>query len=503
MQRTILLGAAAALAALLGLAPYGFGLMAEKTYQRFIERPPGPGEPVPTAKSYVRGWFSSRAQAEIRVDAALLKTYQPYLRGLGITPPDPLIFTADEVIGHGPWPLAGLSGGGVPFLPVQAEIHTTITPDPATREFLAHFTAAGDPYRITRTLCLGGSQRLRFQSRAGKIVLPAPNPHAGGLAGGASLLWEGVRFSASFSPNLETSRTTASAGAVRFLLPGAEMSFQAVEVNADSASGPQRLKVGATSTRIGSARLMLTLRAKDSLDLSAGGLKITTSVAPANESLKRLFALEVNDLGIAGKHYGPGVYTQEIRHLDPAALARLEQAWPQPAWRGTADPDEERALLERWVGALLDVARHSPELEVTRLSLKTEDGEIHGKAKVSVRGDRVAPAGSGAASLLGLLDSEAEIVVPAGVLEALMQAQLRRSLGASTGAGQTPNLSEEQIRSLAAPATRQKIQALVALNYLVEEEKNYRIRLSYKEGRLLLNGQPLPQARHRDASSVR
>ena len=501
MKRAILLGAAAALAAVLGLAPYGFGLMAESTYRQFIERPPGPGEPVLAAKSFIRGWFSSRAETEIRVDATLLERYRPYLRGLGLTPPDPLTFTADEVIGHGPWPLAFLTGGGAPFLPVQAEIHTTLTPDPATREFLAHFTAAGGPYRMTRTLCLGGSQRLRFQSREGKIELPAPNPHAGGMAGPGSLLWEDLRLSASFSPNLETSRTTASAGAVSFLLPGAEISLQTVEVSADSAPGPQRLKVGGTSTRIGSARL--TLAAKDRLDLSAQGLKITTSVAPADESLKHLFDLEVNDLGIAGKHYGPGAYEQEIRHLDPAALARLKRAWPQPTSRGTVDPDEERALLEKWVGALLDVARHSPELEVTRLILKTEAGEIHGKARASVRGGRVAPAGTGAASLLGLLDADAEIVVPAGVLEALMQAQLRRSLGASTAAGQTPKMSEEQIRSLAAPATRQKIQALVALNYLIEEGENFSIRLSYKEGRLLLNGQPLPQARRRDASSVR
>jgi hypothetical protein len=162
------------------------------------------------------------------------------------------------------------------------------------------------------------------------------------------------------------------------------------------------------------------------------------------------------------------------------AIRELQQDEPDLAsfwWR--------LLLSERLARLLSDLARASPELSLTRVSLHTPDGAIRARVQARVDGNRLlAPGYLG--QLLQTIDAEAEGEAPASWVRATAIAQVRRALRARSRLAAW--LPDSTLDVLAATITDQQLRRLVEQEYLVLDGNLYKSKARYTYGQLLVQG---------------
>lgn len=438
------------LLALLGAAaaPYWFGMQAEHAYDELLQQAARDGRFTVSNAHYERGWLVSTADATITPSAL------------------PLGVTVTSTIHHGPFPLIG---------ELQWTAHTALVTSQIGLPF-----PPGLPPLTARTLI-----HLDRQSET-RLELPA-HKHAWPEGGGVE--WQAG--SGEFSASGEARRVKAS-----FVLPALEIrsseahaTFTRLGLNVDRRPAPSGLSLVDFSMSLD--RLAASgPQGKPTL----AGLRLGMGSEESAGTLSLSFNFEFRELNDGEAAYGPAQLTLKLGKLDSALLAKYQQ---QLTAAESAPAAEQQAMIGKTLELVAGLARKAPELELTRLSLKTPGGEISGSGKLVLDGGKLDVA-ENPMLLLSALNGEGKILVPNGVVKALAEKDIRRKIDELKAKGslseqEAKKLTPEKLAQVSAKMLPRTMDEVARGHHLVPDGLDYKLNATFKQGRLLVNGKPLEQ----------
>ena len=105
------------------------------------------------------------------------------------------------------------------------------------------------------------------------------------------------------------------------------------------------------------------------------------------ENVNLILRYQLGEMRVGDERFGPGQLIMELRHLDAAALVKFKNEMDD-LYRGNLPPPQAAMMLAaKGLELIGTLAKKAPELEITRLSIKTREGEISGRAKFGIFGD--------------------------------------------------------------------------------------------------------------------
>ena len=457
---TAVVAAAAGLLLLTALAlPFWFGLRAEKSYLALLAQLSRRSGLQFTSAHYERGWFSSTAETVIR------------------HPQIPIELIARHRISHGPFPVDRILAGDWQFTPVQARITSQIVLNAPAGQNAPDLP----PLNTETTFELNGDGALH----AGM----APIRKTG--AQGQVIDWSGFGGDIRFDREWKKIRFEVRIPALTLGTPGRAggLSLSKLALRSDLREGVAGYLFGDSALSVGQLQFGA---AGGPLDVN--GLEISGSVRPAGENLDLMLRFRVEAVRAADEHFGPGDLTIEARHLDTAALVKFKNE-VDAVYRGNPPPAQAALMMAgKAMELIAALSRQAPELEITKLSFKTRQGEITGKAKFVLDG-RKFNAAQNPLQLLMALSGQGELAIPAPVLKQMLTPAIRRDVEAYQRSGAlTPQdmarLTPQAMGEIVDRAFPQYLSRNGFTRYFVDDGGLYKMVVSIRRGQLLVNGQP-------------
>jgi len=447
-------------AALVGL-PFWLGTEAEKTYQTLLERASRSSGLVLKGKTYERGWFRSSAETLIRY------------------PGLPLELTATHKIDHGPFPLTRWLQGDFSLTPIQARVESEVrVAAPAGQGGMATLP----PLTADLTIDLRGDGRVR-------ITLP-PSRTQG--ADGARFDWRGMSGDIDFDREWKKFRLELQAPGFSFTKASdnaTEVSVSNITLRANLHEGTAGYLFGDNAFAIGQMNFQ-----SPPAHVTLQGMEIASSTRAVGESVNMVLDYKIQAVNAAAEHYGPGQLTVELRKLDATTLMKFKNEM-ETIYRKDLPPAQASLMtLGKSMELIGALSKKAPELEITRLSFKTAEGELQGKGKLVLDGSK-ANIAENPMLLLTALSGNLELSIPPGMVRQILAPLILSDIESYRRTG---TLSAKERANLD-PATMAKVvdQALplyLAQNpftrNLVLEKDMYKLRASIRRGQLLVNDTP-------------
>lgn len=437
--------------------PYWFGLETEKTYTAMLDQLSRNSGLQFTGKNYERGWLSSTAETVIRHPEASFE------------------IVASHLIHHGPLPLDRVMEGKwrLAQAHITSQIHlgaagkenaSALPPVTATTTF--HFNGAGTVHAEMPPVKKTGAQRQLID-------------------------WRGMDVDITFDREWKKIRLEARLPALILATPGkqGEFSLSKLSLRSDMYEGTAGYFFGDGALTVG--RLEFG-GATERVSLQE--LEVSTSARPAGDNVNLVIRYQLGEARTGDERFGPGQLVMEMRHLDAAALMKFKNE-VDGIYRGKLPAPQAAMMVAGKAMELIGtLSRKAPELEITRLSFKTPEGEISGRAKFVLDG-RKTDLIQNPMKLLTSLVGDVEISIPASVVKKLLTPQIRRDIEAYREGGA---LSEEEMAKLD-PEKLAEIVDRVFPQYmsrneftrnLAEENGLYKLTLTLRQGQMLVNGKP-------------
>lgn len=435
----IALGALALVLLLLTALPWWLGWQAEKTYRALLDELAATTGAVTAVRRYDRGWLRSEAESEIRLNG-----------------PAPVLVVRLR-LDHGPLALEGLA-------PIMAHVRGELRPTaPAGAAPLASLTVQG-------TTDLRGTTRLAFAWPAGRLA----------VAGGA-LEWQPLRGRLSVERDAQRLEMQLDAPAIHFAgEDGSGWRLEAPQLRAELREAAGGFPLG--NITAGAARLVYVPD-----DVIDGG-KLSASARLNGEGLMLAVGAQLQSWKHGEETIGPGELMLEARRIEPSALLPLLRALP-----ALSRPAEAAAAAKLAPLAAM-LARKAPEAEIVTLRLRHASGELNGHGRLLFDGRRLganAPPGR----LLTALAGELDLTLPANLVRAWLAPAIRRDLATQRVDGK---LTATEVARLAPEAEAHIVAEALPLylaehpyaRLLVPADGHYRLAVSLKQGRLLINNEP-------------
>ncbi len=429
---------------------YWFGIQAENAYREMLDQAARDGRFTLSDSRYERGWFSSNATATVTPAAV------------------PLPLTVSGTIHHGPFPMP--EGFPPEWLPLTAVIDNRI----------ALASVANLPSLTARTrIDLDRQNTTQLEFPAYKLTRD-----------GSTIEWQAMRGELSGGGDSRRLATSLQTASLQFSGADGDLRLSTLSVRAERKPAPSGLSL--VDFSLGADKLSSKRAAGQTV---LDGLKLTMSSDEKDGNLGITLAAEFRQLHDGNKTYGPAQFALRLSRLDSAALLRFQQQ--VAADKSGASPEPPLNPLGKAMETLGALARKSPELELTRLSVKTPDGEFTGRGRLTLDGSNL-DAADNPLLLVSTLGGEGEISLPSGLVKALAERDIERRLEEHKRRG---DLSAEEIRQLTPEKTAEikrkalpgAIEGVVRNLHLVADGDHYRARAALTRGRLLVNGQPLEQ----------
>lgn len=462
MKRIALTAAAGVLGLMLLTAlalPFWFGREAEKSYHAMLQQLARGGWLHFSDNNYRRGWLSSTAETVIGQAGV------------------PVEIVARHRISHGPFPLDRILAGDWRLTPVQARITSEVyLADPGTGKPLAF-----PPLTAETTFQLNGDGVVHAEIPPVRKSGPQEQVFDWqGLSGDLRFdrEWKNIRFDARM-PSLTVTAPGPQTG-LRLSMVSLHSDMQegiAGYFFGDGALTIDRLELGGAGGRVG-----------------LQGLKISSSARPAADNVNMVLRYEIADVHTAQEHFGPGQLVIELRQLDAATLMKFKNEM-DVLYHGKRPPPQAALMAAGKTLALLGaLSKKAPELDITRLSFQTREGDIDGQGKFVLDGRGRDIAGN-PVQLLNALSGRFEISFPEPVLKRLLTPAILRDIEAlrqsgALSAGDMARLDRQTTAEIVDRAFPQYLARNEFTRLLVEDHGVYKLATSVRRGQLLINGQP-------------
>ena len=450
------------IAAVAGL-PYWFGVQAESAYQAMLQKLNDGGELIVNNSSFQRGWFESTA------DTSFTLTNLPTVS-----------VSMLHRISHGPLPL----DDEFQLQPLLARVKSQISiglPGGAIKP---------PPMTGKTSVYLAGNSSTRIDMEP--YNKPAPKA---GETDVFDLEWKGLSGNYTLSADYKNLKGEFNAPVLRFSFKDGGFVLNKLSLSVDTQESASGLNTG--NVALGVDKLMMDDRKKGE-SISLDGLRLGSDTQEAGGNLNSTLTFQFRAMESGDSKQGAAQINLQLRKLDVASLVKFQNE--VRALRKQKMPPEQvnMMVLGKTMELLGQLAKKSPELEVTKLSFKAEDGEVTGKAKFVLDGSQL-DVGGNPMLMLKALSGEGEISLPDSIVRLLAEPDVKRDLEVLKTSGK---LSENEIAKLTpkriAAITTQAIKELpqyrenvVSRLKLVADGPNYKIVAALKDGQLRVNNEPL------------
>lgn len=459
MKKKILVGLLAALAAP-GGAVYWYGRETENAFQALATDFGRSAGAQVTIKRYERGWLGARAETEIA------------LQGM------PATLTLAHAIDHGPVDLGRWLQGELDLELFQARVRSELTGLRLPAQNL-NLAFPKPPLVADTVVGFSGALESRLHLAASRDLAPWEPPFQWAAGSGTLVA----------SPDLKRYELDATLPSLRLAgeppIPAA-LELRNLRVRSQMAEGAHGYSFGTTTLDLG--RLSFGAQA------NATALSFKATTKPAGPHLELVAEYRAGELEIGGQKAGPAEIAVEVRKLDLASLARFREELKEIYGRKL--PEQQAALMAagKSLALVTALAEKSPELEVTRLSLKTGSGEITGRASLVLDGSR-SDVRTNPMRLLTALRGDAEMYVPAPLLRPLVAPLVQQDLAAYRARGV---LSDREMAALRGDAFTRVVDRAMPVylarhdlgRWLQSDGERYRLKAALRHGQFLVNDRP-------------
>ena len=460
---TFLMVVVAVLIVAVAALPYWFGMQAEDAYNAMLQKLAAGGELTVTNNNFQRGWFESTADTTF-----------------GITDLPGASLSVLHRVSHGPLPL----DEDFQPQPLLARLKSQISIS------LPGGMVKLPPMNGKTSVYLAGNSVTRLEMEPYKKAAPKA-----GEAEPFELEWKGLSGEFALSADYKNLKGEMNAPLLQFAFKNGSFNMNKLQLSVDTQESPSGLDTGSMAFSVDKLRMDDKAKAEQ---ISIDGLRLSTSTQEAGGSVNSSLTFQFRGLEAGGSKQGAGQIGMQLRKLDVATLVKFQKEVRELRKQKLPPEQVNMMVMGKTMELLGQLAKKSPELEITKLSFKAEDGEVTGRAKFVLDGSQLDVSGN-PMLMLKALSGEGEISLPDSIVRLLAEPDVRRDVEALKSSGK---LSEKEIAKLTpkrmAAITTQAISDLpqykdnvIARLRLVKEGANYRIVAALKDGQLRVNNEPL------------
>lgn len=438
--------------------PYWFGRETEKTYNVLLAQLSGSSGFHFTGKNYERGWFSATAETIIS------------------HPQFPLELIVRHRISHGPLPLDRLLEGDWQLIPAQARITSQISLNTPVNKNLLSLP----PLSTEIVFLLNGDGTLHAE------IPPVKTTSAQGVV----VDWHGVSGDLRFDRAWRKIRFDAQMPslAVTDASQQRDVTLSALSLHSDTEEGIAGYSFGDASLRLGLFELG-TAAGRVALQ----GLELSSTARPVGDNVSLVIRYALDELRVADEKAGPGEVVLEARQLDANALVKFKNELDALYHSNLPPAQAGQIMAGKALALIATLSKKAPEADA-HLSFKTKEGEITGHGKFMLDG-RKRDFDKDPMQMLMAFNGNFELAIPAPVLKHLLTPQIRRDIAAfhQKGALTADDLAHLGPEAVAEIVDRVFPQYLVRNEFtrlLLEDNGIYRLKLTLRQGQLLINGKP-------------
>lgn len=442
--------------------PFWFGMETEKAYNNIVQELSS-GTAI-SGQRYERGWLSSTAETTMAISGS------------------PLTVSMVHRISHGPVAIDRILGGDFALTPAMAFVNSELRLVPkkgSGAAWLMEFTR-GMAALSARTV-------VDFNGNA-ETTLEVPPSRSKGKTGTA-FNSRGMSGTIAFHNRGQRVNIELRVPALSLTSDSGDFSLKNLTYRFDSSASM-------AGYMFGNSTLQLT-------ELSAGpgfalnGLRLTTRSKPSGPNLTATVDYRVQAIKSGTDEHGPGELSLVLRKLDAKALQRFNQQYNQIAKRGLPEQQASMMAMAEMMKLIAALSKKAPELEMTKLSFKTKEGELTGNAKIVLDGSDLDIAANPFLALRAL-SGQGELSIPPSMVKAILTPTILQDVKVFERTGQ---LSSREAAKLT-PAVMARIVDQAYPTYLsrngftkmlVRRGPVYRISASFSNGELRVNGKPLQQ----------
>lgn len=444
------LGAAAA-----GL-PFWFGMQAEEAYKAMLDEMTKSGDIAVTNNNFQRGWLDSTIDTTFTVSGT------------------PVTISALHRVSHGPLPI----DDNFEFQPLLAKVKSDISIG------LPAGTAKLPPLTAQTVVYLAGNSHSKLGM--------TPSASKAGETPGYD--WKGLSGSIDTSADFKTSKGEVIAPLLKLAgKDGGNMEMSKFKLNWDQQKGTSGFDLGTVTATID----------KIAADSPTGktdinGLSLTAKTDETGGSLNSSLSIQFRDIEAAGSKQGAGQVNLQVRKLDIPTLVKYRGEIQ--ALRKQKIPQEQLGMmtLGKTLELLGALAKKSPELEITKLSFKSSEGEISGKARFVLDGSQLDVSGN-PMLMLRALSGEGEVSLPESLVRLLARDDVKRDIEALKKSGklkkkEIEKLTPKRVDFITQEALKELPQyrdSVVTRLKLIPDGPNYKIVGLLKNGQVLVNNEPI------------
>jgi uncharacterized protein YdgA (DUF945 family) len=450
------------IAAVAGL-PYWFGMQAETAYKAMLQKMTTDGELTVSSNNYQRGWFESTADTTFTLTNLPMVTVSMLHR-----------------ISHGPLPL----DDEFQLQPLLARVKSQISIGLPTGAIKP------PPLSSKTSVYLAGNSSTHLDMQPYKKTTPKE-----GEADTFNLEWKGMSGDFTLSADYKNMKGEFKAPVLQFSFKDGSFVLNKLNLSVDTQESASGLNTG--SVALGVEKLEMDDPKKNE-SIKLDGLRLSSNTQEAGGNLNSTLIFQFRAMESGGSKQGAAQINLQLRKLDVASLVKFQNEVRALRKKKTPPEQTNMMILGKSMELLGQLAKKSPELEITKLSFKAEDGEVTGKAKFVLDGSQLDVSGN-PMLMLKALSGEGEISLPDSIVRLLAEPDVKRDLEILKAGGK---LSESEIAKLTpkrvAAITTQAIKELpqyrdnvISRLKLVADGPNYKIVAALKDGQLRVNNEPL------------
>ena len=444
--------------------PAVVGYQAEARYQGMLAHMTRSGFEV-VESEYQRGWFSSRAETQLRLPMA-----RP--AASGEVDASELRFGLRSDITHGP-----LSGADGEIM--VAEIATEVVSKDGVSLF------PGETTKLLRT-------RIDMNGN-GLVEIDLPKLKSEPGEGRLGVQFDGLTGSLSFDAGFSGMVLDMRLPLLRMSgQQGQHFKLQEATLNSNTKKGVSGLMLGDVAFEVKHLELKDPQKETD-MDLS--GFKILVDSGAEGDQIlfNALYALQTVD--VDGKQYGPAELEIVADRLSAPALAKMQRAMDELNAKPMSDGERAMAAMGAMMETASELLQNDPTLAVKRFRAETPDGAIKGDffiQPVGLKADEI----MNASVLLGKLKVSGSLRMPEPLFQAFFEQQaraeiqqliaMRRKMGE-----EIEDLPEDKLRNYAEAKGKETLDQLLRQELLVRDGDDLVTAGELSNGLLTVNGKTI------------
>ena len=438
-----------------GAAAYWIGGQARNQHDLLIEQINRSNYMEASVKSYERGLFSSRA----------LTTFTLILPESGT----PIEFSIIDYIYHGTFVFLKNPHLERSLRPVLAVIRTRPAPgDPgeALKKMLEKIPEL-ESSEVLTVLSIDGSGESYFDVPAFQKKFPDEK------GGQVEVEWRGFTGQCKFALQLGEFAGSYSSPSLQVTEQNQLLRVKDIQGDFNSHPGIKGISVGSAGLSIGSIEGM----GKENISFNLRSLGFKAESGVSGETVNVALLLSFEKLSAGGMGLGPFALEFEARKLDADVLSRFEKLVPELRKKAAEQTDNAKGEIKKlFTQVMLELLGNSPEFEIKQLEIRTDKGDLSGRARLTFEGSKKNLPKS-ILALLVSIDASAELSVSEALLYLVAENVFRE------GSEQDPESAKMSAKGL--------VMGLKASKYIISEAGSFKSSATFKHGILTVNGRKL------------